>query len=508
MKAKKSEIKIGVVLSYVQIFIHLATSLIYVPIMIRLLGQSEYGLYNLVSSVIGYLSLFNLGFTGSYLRFNSKYVSNKDKNGEAKLNGLFMLLFLFLGFIVLITGMILSQYTTQIFGNKLTIVELNKSKILMQILVVNMALTFPSAIFDAIINSKEKFIFQKLVNIVGEIFNPIVNLPLLLLGYGSVTLALTTTFITITKLIVNMYYCMKKIKSKFIFKNLELNLLKEMFIFSLFIFINMIIDQVNWSVDKLILGRIIGTASVGIYGIGATFSTIMMQLAGAISSVFCPRVNMIEARNEKDKDNQHSDLLIRVGRFQYMLILFITIGFAFAGKAFINIWAGKEYTLAYYVALFLMMSLVLILPHNLSNEIRKAKNKHKVPTIVQLVIVIFNLVISIPLAKRFGAPGSALGTFIGNMIYLFFIDYYYIKVLKLDIKRFYKNIINITISVLPAVIFGLIGCIKSNLFFNFIWAIIYTIMYIILLYKKGMDEYEKENINKILNKLKLFKKNF
>jgi O-antigen/teichoic acid export membrane protein len=87
---------------------------------------------------------------------------------------------------------------------------------------------------------------------------------------------------------------------------------------------------------------------------------------------------MIEARNEKDKDKQHSDLLIKVGRFQYMLILFITIGFTFAGKAFINIWAGKEYSLAYYVALFLMMSLVLILPHNLSNEIRKAKNKHKV----------------------------------------------------------------------------------------------------------------------------------
>ena len=116
----------------------------------------------------------------------------------------------------------------------------------MQILVINMALTFPSAIFDAIINSKEKFIFQKLVNIVGEIFNPIVNLPLLLLGYGSVTLALTTTFITITKLIVNIYYCMKKIKTKFIFKDLEFGLLKEMFVFSLFIFINMIQNQTKF----------------------------------------------------------------------------------------------------------------------------------------------------------------------------------------------------------------------------------------------------------------------
>lgn len=56
------------------------------PVMIRLLGKSEYGLYSLVSSVVSYLSLFSLGFTGAYLRFFAKFYSNKEK--LASLNGM------------------------------------------------------------------------------------------------------------------------------------------------------------------------------------------------------------------------------------------------------------------------------------------------------------------------------------------------------------------------------------------------------------------------------------
>ena len=52
--------------------------------MLRILGQSEYGVYSLSQSVIGYLSLLNFGFSGSYLRFYSKYVADGDTEGAKK----------------------------------------------------------------------------------------------------------------------------------------------------------------------------------------------------------------------------------------------------------------------------------------------------------------------------------------------------------------------------------------------------------------------------------------
>ena len=70
---RKNQLKAGVVLSYVSECVKIITNLIYTPIMLRLLGKSEYGLYQLVHSVVSYLSLLSLGFTASYVRFYSRF---------------------------------------------------------------------------------------------------------------------------------------------------------------------------------------------------------------------------------------------------------------------------------------------------------------------------------------------------------------------------------------------------------------------------------------------------
>ena len=41
----KNQLKIGAILSYINILAALIVGLVYTPIMIRLLGQSEFGLY-------------------------------------------------------------------------------------------------------------------------------------------------------------------------------------------------------------------------------------------------------------------------------------------------------------------------------------------------------------------------------------------------------------------------------------------------------------------------------
>lgn len=42
----KNEIRLGSILSYMQMALSIVIGLIYTPVMIKLLGQSEYGLYN------------------------------------------------------------------------------------------------------------------------------------------------------------------------------------------------------------------------------------------------------------------------------------------------------------------------------------------------------------------------------------------------------------------------------------------------------------------------------
>ena len=137
MQIKGNQLKIGVILSYVSMALNMVIQLTYTPIMIHLLGQSEYGLYTLVGSVVSYLSLFSLGFTGAYLRFYSRYMQRGDSVGVAQLNGMFLTLFLCMSATALLCGMILSRFTNQIFGSNLTLAELEKSQILMRIIYKN-----------------------------------------------------------------------------------------------------------------------------------------------------------------------------------------------------------------------------------------------------------------------------------------------------------------------------------------------------------------------------------
>ena len=111
-----NQLKIGVVLSYLSTGINMLIQLLYTPIMIHLLGQSEYGLYTLVGSFISYLSLFSLGFTGAYLRFYSKRKAENDTQGIARLNGMFLTLFTLMSLAALVCGMILAQFPKQIFA--------------------------------------------------------------------------------------------------------------------------------------------------------------------------------------------------------------------------------------------------------------------------------------------------------------------------------------------------------------------------------------------------------
>ena len=267
---KINQLKAGATLSYISMGIGYLVSIIYTPIMLRLLGQSEYGLYNLVASVVAYLGVLNFGFGSAYMRYYSRYKVKEDTDNIAILNGMFLTIFSFIGLIAVIAGTILAFNTEHILGSELTSIELSRAKILMIILVINLAISFPNIVFTSHITANEKFIFQKLVQIIKTVINPFVVLPVLLMGYGSVGMVVATTILNISIEIINAIYCIRKLKMRFSFRKFNFKLMREMTVFSSYIFINLVIDQINWNVDKFVLGRFHGTIAVAVYGSGAT----------------------------------------------------------------------------------------------------------------------------------------------------------------------------------------------------------------------------------------------
>lgn len=393
-----------------------------------------------------------------------------------------------------------------IFGNGLSESEYNTARILMYLLVINLALTFPNSVFNCTITAHEKFIFQKTLILLQNIFSPFLTLPLLIMGYGSIGMVSITTILTVMLLLSNIFYCFKILKIKFSFSGLQLSLLKEMWFFTFFIFINQIIDQINWSVDKFLLGRLAGTTAVAIYGVGGQINTLYLQFSASISNVFVPKVNRMVA--ESDDNNELTRLFTKVGRIQFMVLFLILSGFVFFGEAFISIWAGTGYSASYMVALLLIAPVTVPLIQNLGIEIQRAKNMHKARAVVYLAIAIANVFISIPLIKIMGPAGAALGTAIslvaGNII---FMNWYYQARIGMNMFYFWKEIAKFIPALIAPCIVGILimkfadvtGLIKLGMF-----AIIYTGVYGISMYFLGMNVEEKQlvmgPIKKILRK--------
>lgn len=514
----KNQRKLGVIMSYIYIFVNAIMTFIYTPFLIKYLGKSEYGLYTIALSIMSYLSMLDLGFGNSMIRYTSKYKSLSKKEEEKEINGLFLIFYLIICLISLLIGAFLYKNVGLLFGQKFTADELNSARIIILILVVNVSIAFPLSVFGSYIISSEKFAFQKGLLIIKAILYPISLIYALLNGANAIVVVILMSVFSLAINLINAYYCIAKLNMRFKISKSCFKYFKEIFAYSFFIFLAMIVDSIYNNTDQIILGAVCGTAVVAVYGLFTQIRTMYEQMSTAISGVCLPKiVSMIE---RKKSDDEISNFFNKVSKIQMIVMFLVLFGFISFGKIFVILWGGADYVNAYYVALIILIPATIPLTQNTAISICQAKNKHKFRSVVYLFVAILNVIITIPLSKNFGAIGAAIGSSIslllGNII---IINIYYYKTLNIDVITYFKNIIKITlITFTYSIIFKLIlHFIKINitsLILLFVFCIIYSLGYLFIIYLLFFTKNDKKNLRQSIKKLiykkypKIFVKNY
>ena len=201
-----NQLKAGAFLSYVSIGLNNVVGLLYIPFMLRMMGQTEYGLYSLVASVIAYLTVLDLGFGNAIIRYTAKFRAEGKQREQYEMFGMFLLLYSCVGIIALLIGGMLYCNVDRLFDRTMTVEELEKVRIMMVLMCVNLAFTFPMSIFGSIITAYENFVFQKLVNIARIILNPLVMIVMLMMGYRAIGMVVVTTLFNVATLLINCWY--------------------------------------------------------------------------------------------------------------------------------------------------------------------------------------------------------------------------------------------------------------------------------------------------------------
>jgi O-antigen/teichoic acid export membrane protein len=499
-----SQLKKGAILSYLTIIITNGIGLLLTPYMIHKLGNSEYGLYTLIGSVIAYISILDFGLNNTIIRFVAKYRAKEDIRSQENFLATTFLIYFFISIIVILLGIVLYYNLDSIFNN-LTNSELSKAKLMFSILVFNMAITLPGGAFAAISSAYEHFVFPRALNIIKYITRSILVVVILFYGSDAVGIVVLDTVVNVCVIALNAFNVFKFLKVKVKLHYLEMPLVKEIFSYSIWIFIFAIVGQFQWQSGQIILGIISGTKNVAVYGVGIMLGTYYGSFSTAISGVFLPRATKMTVQEATSVEL--TSMMIRIGRFSLLVLLLILGGFLLFGQQFVLLWVGNSFTDSWLIALIIMFSYTLPLVQSFANSILEAKSKFSFKALVYISLIVLGTIIGAFLVKYIGIIGLVIGSTGGWLISQIIMNIYYFKILKLEIPRFFKELSN---RIVPAfivilIIGNAINYIPGSGWINLVLKVIlFLVLFSFVMFKFGMNKTEKDMIKSVIpNFLKL-----
>lgn len=499
-----TQIKIGALMSYVSIAFNILSGLLYTPWMVRQIGQSDYGLYTLGISLISFFAM-DFGLGAAVSRFLSQYKAINDKKGEERFLGITFKLFSIITAVILLTLIIVFILIENIYV-ELTPLELEKLKVIYVIAGLFTVISFPFKPFDGILIANERFVFIKFVDLFHKFFTVVLLVISLSLGYGLYSIVLVNAAVGLVKIYLKYMYIRKKTDTNIEFSYRNKNLYLDIFKFSTWTTIIVVAQRFILNITPTILGAFAGSDEIAIFSIGMTIEGYTWTIALALGGLFLPRVTKLLNMNGSDM-SEIENLLIKVGRIQFLIVGLIIAGFTSMGYEFMILWMGKDFNISYYVALLLIWPSIISLTQEIANTALIAKNEIRYRAITSITIALISIVLSMIMSPEFGAIGAAFSIFIANIIgQIIIMNIVYYKVLKINIFRFLRSchlkmFFPFSVTIMIGFIIQYLFPTQSLLLFMFKAMFISTV-YFILMWIFSMNQYEKSLLYSVLSKIK------
>ena len=484
----------------------MVSGLIYTPWMISKIGQSNYGLYTLASSLISLLVL-DFGISAAITRFLSKYNAAKDQNSINNFLGLVYKLYLGIDSLIFLVLAVIFFLIENIY-TQLTPAELDIFKDLYLVVALHSVATFPFVTTTSIFNAYERFAELKICELLRKVFIIVAMIIALLMGCGVRALVVVNALSSVVSVIYKVVVIKLKTPIKINFKFYDKGLLKEIFGFSIWTTISSLAQRLLLTVTPSIIAMVsaAGSVSVAIFGLGVTIESYVYTFANAINGMFMPRISKII--HDGKKDTQLLPLMIKIGRIQCMIVGLLVVGFICVGESFIvHIWNKPEFSESYICAVLLIVPTLFSMPMQIANTTLIVENKVKLNAYVMIATGLLNICCSFFLSKQFGAIGASISIFIAYMFSNIALAIIYKKVLNIDMKTFCKQTyLKIMPYLLITIIVGLLleqFNPITNVFIRFMvnGAAIVGIFGVLML-TSFMNKYEKNLIFGVFKKLK------
>lgn len=488
-----SQRKLGVILGYVNTVVQTVVSFVYTPLLLIGIGQSEYGLYQIIGSLTAYINILESMLTTSILRFYCQAKAEDDEVGMENVLAIARLVYGIASLVVIALAVAFAFFFVGAYSSGMTEGEVHEGVVMLFVVCANIVLNMTFFTYSTVVQANERFVFIKVLELVGLILQPVAVLALVMAFPQALVISIVQLVVSAITCVLKRQYAVCKLGCRIVAHDVCLKTVMPIVGFSGVMLVSMIADIIFAKTGQLIVGYVIDMAAVAVYSVGYQIYQAYGVLGRMVSSVFVPRVTEITKHPNSEKEL--SLLWNKTGRFSMLILAGILGGFALYGQEFIRLWVGDGYEEAFTVALLMMFAFVPDIVQALGLTILQVLNRYNFRSGIYVACALLNAVLAFPLIDKFGVSGGAFGgllvLFVGSGVVM---NIYYSRAIGLDVGGFWRSVAaslkGLPIAVLVGLCANLIQMPSSTLTF-LVHCLIFTAAYALSAYSVSMNRYEK-----------------
>ncbi len=317
----------------------------------------------------------------------------------------------------------------------------------------------------------------------------------LLLGYGLYALVVVNAFCGIIVICLKLNFLRRKDPQSIAWKFFDKKLTKDIFLFSMWVMVVSIAQRLILNITPSILGMTSGSREIAIFSAGKAIEGYIWTFSTVFGGMFIPRISKL-VYSDNANPGAIQELMIKVGRIQFLLLAGIVSIFIVAGKDFFLNWLGYDFEKSYLITVLLISSSLITTPQQIASSTLIVTNQVKYNALSKSIIALISVILSYIMSLKYGSTGSGIAIFIGNLIGgALVMNIIYAKVLKIDVWDFFKKC-QLSMSI-PFFLVLMIGIFLNHFFIEISWLTllikvsVLLFIYIFSSYLFSMNKYEK-----------------
>lgn len=463
---------------------------------VRTVGQTDYGVYQTMSAFAGYLILLEFG-TGTVMSRNISLCKKGDKDRtELQKNVSTIWSFtILLSIIITFCSVIFYLSIDNIYNDSLTHPQIVFGKQLFVFVIINLIFTFLTHTLNGVVLGHEYYAFEKLLSSLKLLTRTLLLILLLTLKPNVFMIVLVDAVMSFLVFLTTFLFCALKIRILPEFRHFSLPIFKSILPLCLTMLLQTITTTVNGNVDKFLIGILLNPESVTIYAISMGLYTMFSSVATLPVTMYMPKI-AASIRDGLSREKLQ-DFLVLPCRLNMLVTGVLAFGIVTVGQQFIQIIYGATYKEAWLYAVLVIIPMFFNMSNAVIINVVDVLRKRHFKVFISITTAIINLIMTFFGIKYWGLFGAALATGIATLLDTFFVNLFYVKVIKINVVRLFlesaKGILSYLL-IATAVSFPVRYILDSVYLQFFVGGIVFCVVFALLFILFGSNESEKKKI--------------